>query len=73
MSLITKLGAFLLSIVGVFLAGSLSGRKKEQIKTLKKDHSNLIEDVKLRKNINSMSFSDKSNFLLFKQKHKNGE
>jgi len=68
--LFLKLFAIITFIGGLLLMGFRSGRKKEQVEQLKAEHNELLKNNKINKKIDSMSFSDKSNFLLSKQRNK---
>ena len=72
-SLIFKIFSVVVGIGAVFFFGSNSGRRKEQNKQLKQEHDELQKDIKITKKVNNLSFSDKSSFLLSKQRNKNNK
>jgi hypothetical protein len=72
-SLIFKIFSVVAGIGAIFFFGSNSGRRKEQNKQLKQEHDELQKDIKITKKVNNLSFSDKSSFLLSKQRNKNNK
>ena len=68
-SLIVKIISVLSTLGFVFLLGSKAGKKKERIKQLKNQHNELQKNVKINKKVDNLSFSDKSNLLLSKQRN----
>jgi len=72
-SLIFKIFSVVAGIGTIFFFGSNSGRRKEQNKQLKQEHDELQKDITITKKVNNLSFSDKSSFLLSKQRNKNNK
>jgi hypothetical protein len=72
-SLIFKIVSVIGAIISLFILGSRSGKNKEQNKQLKQEHDELQKDIKVVKKVNNLSFSDKSSFLLSKQRNKNSK
>jgi hypothetical protein len=67
---IFKIFSVISGIGAIFFFGSNLVRKKEQ---LKQENDELQKDIKITKKVNSLSFFDKSNFLLSKQRNKNNK
>jgi hypothetical protein len=72
-SLIFKIFSVVTGIGAMFFFGSNSGRRKEQNKQLKQENDELQKDIEITREVNNLSFSDKSSFLLSKQKNKNNK
>lgn len=68
--LLLKLFSIIIGLGTIFFMGSSAGKKKEQNKQLKDQYDEILDDVKINKNVDNMGFADKSNFLLSKQKNK---
>jgi hypothetical protein len=68
--LVFKIISVIGTLAAIFIAGSRSGKSKEQNKQLKREQDDSIETIKINKGISNMDFTDKSNFLLSKQKRK---
>jgi len=71
LKIILSVFAFIGSVVAIFLGGKAKGESNEQQKQLKQENEDTNENIKINKKVNNMSFDDKSNFLLSKQRNKN--
>jgi hypothetical protein len=70
LKIIISIFAFIGSIGAIFLGGKLKGTINEQQKQIKQENENTNENIKINKKVNAMSFNDKSEFLLSKQRNK---
>lgn len=70
MNLLIKIFSVIASILGIFIFGKLKGKNDEKQKQLKVENENLQENIRINKEVSNMSFDDKSDFLLFKQRNK---
>lgn len=64
--------AFIGSVIAIFLGGKAKGESNEKQKQQKIENENLKENLKINKQVGNMSFDDKSDFLLSKQRNKGG-
>ncbi len=71
MNLLAKIFSVIASILGIFIFGKLKGKNDEKQKQLKVENENLQENIRINKEVSNMSFDDKSDFLLSKQRNKN--
>lgn len=71
MNLLAKIFSVIASILGIFIFGKLKGKNDEKQKQLKVENENLQENIRINKKVSNMSFDDKSDFLLSKQRNKN--
>lgn len=71
MNLLIKIFSVIASILGIFIFGKLKGKNDEKQKQLKVENENLQENIRINKEVSNMSFDDKSDFLLSKQRNKN--
>lgn len=69
--IILSIFAFIGSILAIFLGGKAKGESNEQQKQLKQENEDTNENIKINKKVNNMSFDDKSDFLLSRQRNKN--
>jgi len=69
--IILSVFAFAGSVVALFLGGKAKGKSNEQQKQMKQENQNTNENLKINKKVSNMSFDDKSDFLLSKQRKKN--
>ncbi len=67
--MLTKIFLFLSSILGIFFAGAITGKKSKENEDLKNENEDLKNEIKIDQKISDMSFSNRSNFLLSKQKN----
>lgn len=70
MNLLIKIFSVIASILGIFIFGKLKGKNDEKQKQLKVENENLQENIRINKEVSNMSFDDKSDFLLSKQRNK---
>lgn len=68
-NIISKFGSFFGFAIAVFFAGASYKKNKLKNKRLKEEYEQFIKNAKIKKDLNSMSISDKSKFLLSKQKN----
>jgi hypothetical protein len=71
LKIILSIFAFIGSILAIFLGGKAKGESNEQKKQLKQENEDANENIKINKKVNNMSFDDKSDFLLSRQRNKN--
>lgn len=69
--IILSVFAFIGSVIAIFLGGKAKGASNEQQKQLKQENENTNQNLKINKETADMSFDDKSDFLLSKQRNKN--
>ncbi len=70
MSLIIKIISIIFSLTGLTFLAKIFGENKEELKQQKIELENSNENAKINKQVGDMSFDDKSNFLLSKQKNR---
>lgn len=68
--IILSVFAFIGSVLAIFLGGKSKGASNEKEKQQKIENENLKENIKINKEVGNMSFDDKSDFLLSKQRNK---
>lgn len=72
-SSIIKVVSIIFSICGLGFIMKLLRSKEEQQKQLKLENENMQQNLKINKEVSNMSFDDKSDFLLSKQRNKTGK
>lgn len=65
--------AFIGSVAAIFFGGKAKGASNEKQKQQKIENENTKQNLKINKEVGNMSFDDKSDFLLSKQRNKGGE
>jgi len=63
--------AFIGSALALFGFAKSKGKSEEKQKQLKVENENIEQNLNINKKVNAMSFDDKSDFLLSKQRNKN--
>ena len=70
MNLIVKIFSIIGSIIGIFFFAKSKGKNEQKNEQLKQENENTNQNFKIVKDVSNMSFDDKSNFLLSKQRNK---
>jgi hypothetical protein len=68
--MIIKIISIIFSLTGIAFIAKIFGEKNAESKQKNFEMENANENIKINKASNSMSFDDKSNFLLSKQKNR---
>lgn len=71
MNLLTKIFSIIVSLIGLFFFAKSKGKNEQKTQQLKEENENTNQNLKINKDTTNMSFDDKSNFLLSKQRNKN--
>lgn len=70
MNLLIKIFSVIASLVGLFFFAKSKGKNEQKNQQLKEENENTQQNLKINKEVSNMSFDDKSDFLLFKQRNK---
>ena len=70
MNLIIKIFSTIGSIIGIFFFAKSKGKNEQKNEQLKQENDNTNQNFKIVKDVSNMSFDDKSDFLLSKQRNK---
>lgn len=68
-SIIYTITSLIAAIVSFFYLGKTKGKEQEKHEKLEQDFKQFSKDINIKKEVDNMSFSDKSNFLLAKQQN----
>lgn len=68
-SIVYIITSLITAIVGFFYIGKTKGKAQERNERLLQDFEEFTKDTNIKKEVDNMSFSDKSDFLLSKQKN----